>query len=665
MTRLYRLAVVTAVATYALIVLGGVTRVSESGMGCADDWPKCQGRWYPPFELQPIIEYLHRTVAASIGLLVLATAVGTFLVRGTRGRTRLVAVAALGAVIFQGLLGAVTVWRELPAEVVTAHLGTAMIFFALTMLTVWLVALDRGGPGWLVDAGREPGPARDRRFAWVAAVGAAVVFLVILSGASTSTTGAALACRDWPLCQGGELIPERTSTYTWIHLGHRASAVVGTLAVAGVAWVAWRRPAPLAARRLAAGAVAIIGVQILLGGAYVLTDGSPWLSGMHLATATLLWAAMVSIAVVARRPGIETTDAGRSGVPARSLQSVGSAGTAVARQAPVQMSAHAATDTPSLPLRSAGPAATATLAYGPPSPLRWRWPDARRARAVATDYVELTKPGILTLLLTTTLGAMLIAAEAVPPFGLVLATLVGGALAAGGANVLNCYLDRDIDARMARTSRRATVSGRIGPGAALRFGLVLSAAAVLELGLLVNWLAAGLALAGNLYYVLVYTKWLKRITPHNIVIGGAAGAVPPLVGWAAATGGLDPAAWVLFAVIFFWTPPHFWALALLKRGEYDRAAVPMLPVVAGEAETRRQILLYSLLLLVVCLLLVPLGLGPLYLLAALVLNGAFLGLAVRLFRAPSNKLARQLFFFSLWYLAFLFAAAVADRLVLA
>ncbi len=301
----------------------------------------------------------------------------------------------------------------------------------------------------------------------------------------------------------------------------------------------------------------------------------------------------------------------------------------------------------------------------PGFPALWfRLPNPRRVRGVVADYVALTKPGILSLLLVTTFGAMLIAAEGMPPLGLIVATLVGGALAAGGANALNCFLDRDIDARMARTRGRATAAGRICPAAALGFGLTLSAVAVLGLGVLVNWLAAGLALAGNLFYVLVYTKWLKRTTPQNIVIGGAAGAVPPLVGWAAATGGLAPAAWALFAVIFFWTPPHFWALALLKHGEYGRAEVPMLPVVAGEAETRRQILLYSLLLLGVCLLLVPLGLGWLYLLAAVGLNAVFVGLAVRLFREGGKALARRLFFFSLWYLALLFAAAVADRLIL-
>lgn len=294
-----------------------------------------------------------------------------------------------------------------------------------------------------------------------------------------------------------------------------------------------------------------------------------------------------------------------------------------------------------------------------------RGPFLDRALRVVSDYVTLTKPGILTLLLATTLGAMLVADAGVPPLGLVLATMVGGLLAAGGANVLNCYIDRDIDAVMGRTRHRATAAGRMSPRAALTFGIVLTVLATVELGLLVNWLAAGLALAGNLYYVLVYTKLLKRRTPHNIVIGGAAGAMPPLVGWAAATGHLSVAAVILFAIIYYWTPPHFWALALLKRGQYGRAEVPMLPVVSGEDETRRQMVLYSILLMAVCLLLVPFGLGPIYLLAALVLNGIFVGMALRLYQAPSQRLARYLFMYSLWYLALLFAAMVADRLVLA
>jgi protoheme IX farnesyltransferase len=239
--------------------------------------------------------------------------------------------------------------------------------------------------------------------------------------------------------------------------------------------------------------------------------------------------------------------------------------------------------------------------------------------------------------------------------------MIGGALASGGASVLNCYLDRDIDGQMSRTRNRAIVAGRVSPEAALIFGITLSVLAVLLLGRFVNWTAALLALGGNLFYVFVYTKWLKRSTPYNIVIGGAAGAAPPLVGWAAVTGDLAPLAWGLFAIVFAWTPPHFWALALLKQGEYTRASVPMLPVVRGEAETRRQIVMYTALLMLVCLALVPFGLGQIYIAGALLLNGVFLGYALRLYARPSKRVARQMFFYSLWYLALIFAVAVADR----
>jgi protoheme IX farnesyltransferase len=244
-------------------------------------------------------------------------------------------------------------------------------------------------------------------------------------------------------------------------------------------------------------------------------------------------------------------------------------------------------------------------------------------------------------------------------------TLTGGILTAGGANVLNCYIDRDIDAVMSRTRKRATASGRISPLSALVFGISLTIAGTLLLGLAVNWLAAGLALIGNLYYVFIYTLWLKRRTPHNIVVGGAAGAIPPLVGWAAVTGTLSAPAWILFAIIFYWTPPHFWALSLLKQGEYGRVGVPMLPVVSGEDETRRQVFLYTILLAAVTLLLVPFGMSWIYFAGALVLGGYFLYLAWKLLRDPSKALARKTFFYSIWYLAALFAVMVTDRLVFA
>jgi heme o synthase len=280
-------------------------------------------------------------------------------------------------------------------------------------------------------------------------------------------------------------------------------------------------------------------------------------------------------------------------------------------------------------------------------------------RQVLADYVTLTKPRVQLLLLLTTVTTMYVAGD--PSLGLIALTLLGGSLSAGGAGAVNHWFDRDIDAQMARTATRPVPSGRVAPGAALAFGLVLAALSFLLLALTVNLLSACLALAGFLGYVFVYTVWLKRRTPQNIVIGGAAGAVPPLVGWSAVTGTVDPAALYLFAIVFYWTPPHFWALSLLMKDEYARVGVPMMPVVHGERETRRQILLYTGLLLVLTLLPVVFGFfGAIYAAAALALGGAFLVLAVRLQRRADRASALRTYLFSLTYLALLFGAMVAD-----
>jgi heme o synthase len=281
------------------------------------------------------------------------------------------------------------------------------------------------------------------------------------------------------------------------------------------------------------------------------------------------------------------------------------------------------------------------------------------ARQVVGDYLSLTKPRVQTLLLFITAATMLVAGS--PPAGLVVLTCLGGYLSAGGAGAVNHYYDRDIDARMARTADRPVAAGRISPHAALWFGCTLAALAAVELAVFVNPLAAALSLAGFFGYTLVYTVWLKRRTPQNIVIGGAAGAIPPLVGWAATTGGLDGTALYLFAIVFFWTPPHFWALSLLMKREYERVGVPMLPVVRGEAETRRQILLYAVLLYAVTQL--PFcagGFGGIYLAASLALGGLFIAGAYVLYRRADRRSALRLYLFSLVYLAALFAAMVAD-----
>ena len=293
----------------------------------------------------------------------------------------------------------------------------------------------------------------------------------------------------------------------------------------------------------------------------------------------------------------------------------------------------------------------------------------RRGASVASgtwrDYVTLTKPRIMTLLLLTAAGGVFVGARGVPSLALLATTLGGLALACGGASALNHYLDRDIDGYMRRTDRRPVATGRVAPERALEFGLALSAFSFVVLASFVNVVAAALAIFGNLFYVLVYTRWLKRTTPQNIVIGGAAGAVPPVVGWAAATGDVGLPAILLFLIVFFWTPPHFWALALLIRRDYEAARIPMLPVVKGEAETGRSIVRYSIVLVAASLLPFALGtLGAVYLLAALALGAAFLALAVALARASTPARARRLFSFSLAYLALLFVAMGVDPIVL-
>jgi protoheme IX farnesyltransferase len=285
-------------------------------------------------------------------------------------------------------------------------------------------------------------------------------------------------------------------------------------------------------------------------------------------------------------------------------------------------------------------------------------------KSLGRDLVALTKPRIISLLLVTTIAPMYVAGT--PSLGLVLAVFFGGYLMAGGANTVNMYIDRDIDDRMARTRLRPIPSGRMHPRHVLFFGVLLAAGAVWLLGAVANVLTASLALAGFYFYVFIYTRWLKRTTPQNIVIGGAAGAFPPLVGWAAVTGRIDLMAVYLFLIIFYWTPPHFWALALLKQHDYGRAGVPMAPLVWGEAETKRQMLWYSVILFALTIFPVTFGaLGWIYLVSAVILNAIFAVDTVRVLRQrdwiPS---AWRLYKYSLLYLALLFAAMVVDRRIL-
>ncbi|MCB0157490.1 MAG: heme o synthase [Caldilineaceae bacterium] len=285
------------------------------------------------------------------------------------------------------------------------------------------------------------------------------------------------------------------------------------------------------------------------------------------------------------------------------------------------------------------------------------------ARLALSDYVALTKPRIISLLLVTTLVPMFLAGPSAPGPLLIFWVMLGGFLAAGGANTINQFVDRDIDHVMVRTRRRPLPSGRMTPTQVLAFGIGLSALSFVQLWLTVNLLTALLALGGILFYVFIYTKLLKRSSTQNIVVGGAAGAIPPLVGWAAVANEISLLPIFLFMIIFYWTPPHFWALALMRKKEYAAAGVPMLPVVTGERETHVQIVLYSVLLFLISLAPFFLGLmGPIYAVAALALNGVFLKQAVDILRAPTNTHIWRLYKYSLLYLALLFLAMGVDKL---
>ena len=293
---------------------------------------------------------------------------------------------------------------------------------------------------------------------------------------------------------------------------------------------------------------------------------------------------------------------------------------------------------------------------------------SRSAQSVARGYVALTKPRIISLLLLTALGGLFVASEGPPNALLALVVLGGGALAAGGANALNHYLDRDIDGLMKRTASRPVVSGTVPPVHAMRFGIALNVVAFVILAAFANPLSAVLTLSATLFYVFVYTKALKRTTPQNIVIGGAAGSIPPMVGWTAVTGSLtipaDLPALYMFAIVFFWTPPHFWALCLMIKDDYAKAGVPMLPVVAGVEETKLWILLYAVILVALTALFALTGaVGTVYLVSALALSLAFVWFAWRLLRKPGIEGAKGAYIYSLAYLALLFAAMMVDSSV--
>jgi protoheme IX farnesyltransferase len=603
MNRFQKLAISTAAGTIVLFALGGLVRGTGSGLGCSS-WPQCTpGQLFPSGTVHSLIEFSHRFMVFVVTVLVVATAVVAR--RQHRHIPWIVwpAQAAIPLVIGQAVLGGVVVHTELNPWWVTVHFAVALAFVA-DVIFVGANAILVARPG-----GETSTSGGDRSFTRLTLIAAGAAAALLLVGTYVRAKSAGLAFTDWPL-MNGRLVPALGGAATAMFL-HRILAA-GVFMV--VIWVAIRARTMASRSRelivLSTLALVLFVGQILSGALNVWSHLRPWAVVLHVALSVVIWATLVALATVSRRLAAQARSAGE-------------------------------------PVDDGAPR-----------------PSDGSLRDTIIAYVRLTKPRIILLLLITTLPAMILAAHHIPPVGLMLATLVGGTIAAGSANAINMYLDRDIDEIMRRTRSRPLPSHAITPDHALRFGFVLGAVSYFFLSITVNVLAATLALSAIAFYVFVYTMWLKRTTTQNIVIGGAAGAVPALVGWAAVTGTLAPPAWILFAIIFVWTPPHFWALSMRYQGDYASAGIPMLPVVKGEAETRRQIFLYSLVLFGTTLVLYPIGhMGPIYLTTAIALGGVFVYRTLRLWREASANRAWGVFKYSILYLAALFGAVAVDALL--
>jgi protoheme IX farnesyltransferase len=615
-TRFQKLALGTAAATIVLFAVGGLVRGTGSGLGCSS-WPACTpGALFPSGAIHSLIEFSHRVLVIVTSLLVGVVAYVAWRDHRSVGRIAWPAFAAIPLVIGQAVLGGIVVRTDLDPWWVTAHFVVALAFVAdvvyLAANSFCVVRLPEKDPS---------AHGSDASFARLTVVVTVVTGALLLVGTYVRARNDGLAFTDWPL-MNGRLVPA---------LGGAASAMfahrlLAALAFLLVLWVVIRARAMSPRSKdlvvLSTLALGLFAAQIMAGAANVVSRLKPWAVVTHVALSVLIWATLVALATVSRR-----------------------------------FAAHARESDFAPPVAGSSPHADADASAGAIS-------GAGSFRDTITAYVNLTKPRIIVLLLITTVPAMVLAARAVPSAGLILATLVGGAIAAGSANAINMYLDRDIDSIMRRTRRRPLPSHAVTPERALGFGFVLGASSFLFLSIVVNVMAASLALSAIAFYVFVYTMWLKRSTAQNIVIGGAAGAVPALVGWAAVTGGLAAPAWVLFAIVFAWTPPHFWALSMRFSGDYAAAGVPMLPVVKGETETRRQIFLYSLVLFGITLVLVPVAhMGPIYVATAVGLGGLFVYRSLQLWRLGGADRAWSLFMHSIWYLAALFAAVALDALI--
>ncbi len=603
MTFIRRVAWVATVVTFFLIALGGTVLATGSGLSCPD-WPFCYGQAYYSGTYRVFLEQFHRFTAATVSILIVLLVIG-IIMWARKDRTLLIlAIAAPVLLAIQIVLGGLTVLWKLPPQIITAHLGTALAILAVVIT----IAVLSGK-----SAQSRELPAKTRKFAQLAITNALLVYILMLFGSYVTGSSAALACPGWPFCTPASWAVN--NHLASINILHRVFAVfVGlvTLWTVIAALRRWHTARGQAIVGLVGGILFIW--QAIVGGLIVLLKEPAFVAGLHLALAAAVWGTLVLLAALSTRQ---------------------------LHAAPAQQEIE----------KMEQAEADATKEVGV-------------VRQTISNYIDLMKPHVTVLLLGVTLAAMAIAEQGLPPLALIIPTLLGGAMAAGSANCINCYIDRDIDQIMGRTQRRSLPSGRVEPRQALIFGIILGIVSFIVLFAFVNLLSAVLAFSAILFYVFVYTLGLKRTSTQNIVIGGAAGAVPVLVGWAAVTNSLSLPPVMFFAIIFFWTPPHFWALSLLIQKDYEKAGIPMLPVVKGEAVTRQQILLYSVLLLALTFSLFILGImGYFYLAGALLLGGGLVYLAIRLWLDQTKKWARTLFWYSNMYLAAIFALMVLDRVI--
>ena len=634
MTRFQKLAIATVVTTVLLVTIGVIVRATGSGMGCPD-WPLCYGQVLPPLDdYKAWLEWIHRTVAAVIGFQILGLAFLAW--RDHRDRASILwpTLATVALVGFQAWLGRETVRLNNSGESVTAHLAAAM---ALLGLLVFVLVRS-------YYPARIGGHGASQRFTLLAAFTAATVYALLLFGSHVTAQNAALVFPDWPL-MNGTLLPIGPDTdpvarpLYEAHVLHRYVAGVVLLIVWATAWAARRtqRAHPLLVRLALVSAV-LYPLQAVIGGLQVITRLDEWTQTLHLALGAVIWgvAAALAFAAYYEARGARIVSAGAQGAGDQAPGGTGPDGT------------------------GGGDADR---------------PGDRQLKDTLRAYVALTKPRIIELLLITTIPAMVLATRDIPAMDLgewlrlAFWTMLAGTLAAGSANAINQYLDRDIDLLMSRTRRRPLPAHDVTPENAMVFGLVLGVISIALMAWFVNLVAAFLTLLAIGFYVVVYTIMLKRTTPQNIVIGGAAGALPPVIGWAAVTGRVEVPALLLFALVFYWTPPHFWALALRIRRDYEAARVPMLPVVKGVPETARQIALYTVLLVAISLVFFAVArMGPVYLAAAVGLGAVFLWRAFTLWRqaaSPEGSLVQaiRLYRYSISYLTLLFAAVAVDSLL--